>query len=70
MDDVFDSGIPAWRTHVKKSRLETLEEEIATGAVKIERPVGDNPGGIAGTADEKATRTETNGSHEENAEKV
>ncbi|KAI9151525.1 MFS glucose transporter mfs1 [Paramyrothecium foliicola] len=36
MDDVFDSGMPAWRKHARPSRLEALEEEIARGSVKVE----------------------------------
>ncbi|KAF9873299.1 MFS glucose [Colletotrichum karsti] len=39
MDDVFNSGLPAWKTHQKKSRLDELENEIATGNLKVGRPV-------------------------------
>ncbi|KAL0934087.1 MFS glucose [Colletotrichum truncatum] len=35
MDDVFNSGVPAWKTHHKKSRLDDLENEIATGNLKV-----------------------------------
>ena len=35
MDDVFDSGIPAWRSGKKKSRLEDLQTEIEKGDVKV-----------------------------------
>lgn len=72
MDDIFDAGVPAWRTAVKKSRLEVLEEKIATGDVKIEGPSGTNPGLIQ-TTDEKAGITETTGAtgtHEDNARNV
>ncbi|ROT42584.1 general substrate transporter [Sodiomyces alkalinus F11] len=48
MDDVFDSGVPAWRTHVKRSRLDDLEREIEQGKTRIEGPVGDQPGGVVG----------------------
>lgn len=40
MDDVFNSGLPAWKTHKKKSRLDELENEIATGNLKVARPHG------------------------------
>ncbi|KAH8432719.1 sugar porter family MFS transporter [Aspergillus melleus] len=35
MDEVFDSGIPAWRRLKKRSRLDDLEAEIAEGNLKI-----------------------------------
>jgi len=35
MDDVFDSGIAAWKTHEKSSRLEQLEKEIEEGVIKV-----------------------------------
>jgi HAMP domain-containing protein len=35
MDDVFDSGLPAWRRLKKRSRMEELEQEIAQGNLKI-----------------------------------
>ena len=35
MDDVFNSGIPAWRSGKKKSRLEDLQTEIERGEVKV-----------------------------------
>lgn len=39
MDDVFDSGIPAWRTHTKPgSRLEDLQQEIEKGNMKVAAP--------------------------------
>lgn len=34
MDDVFDSGRPAWKTQNKRSRLEELEREIEAGNLK------------------------------------
>jgi hypothetical protein len=36
MDDVFDSGVPAWRTHPRTSRLEQLEDQIVQGGLKVE----------------------------------
>lgn len=35
MDEVFDSGIPAWRKAKQRSRLDDLEAEIAEGNLKI-----------------------------------
>ncbi|KAE8337352.1 hypothetical protein BDV24DRAFT_140141 [Aspergillus arachidicola] len=35
MDDVFDSGLPAWRKLDRKSRMEELEKEIIEGNLKI-----------------------------------
>ncbi|KAK4145651.1 MFS sugar transporter-like protein [Dichotomopilus funicola] len=40
MDDVFDSGRPAWKRHKKSSRLEELEREIEAGNVKVSVPLG------------------------------
>ncbi|KAH0428498.1 MFS glucose [Colletotrichum camelliae] len=40
MDDVFNSGLPAWKTHKKSSRLDELENEIATGNLKVARRHG------------------------------
>ena len=35
MDEVFDSGRPAWKKREKKSRLDELEREIEAGNVKV-----------------------------------
>jgi hypothetical protein len=35
MDEVFDSGRPAWREGTKGSRLDVLEREIREGGVKV-----------------------------------
>lgn len=35
MDDVFDSGVPAWKRYKKASRLEELEREIEAGHLKV-----------------------------------
>jgi len=40
MDEVFDSGLPAWRSHkIRSARLEQLAEELARDpkAVEAER---------------------------------
>lgn len=46
MDDVFNSGIPAWKKYDKGSKLDQLEKEIQQGNLKI-------------GADEKVTRVHT-----------
>ncbi|KAI1149324.1 general substrate transporter [Nemania diffusa] len=38
MDDVFDSGRPAWKTHKKMSRLDRLARDIELGEVKVSGP--------------------------------
>ncbi|KAL2015958.1 hypothetical protein VTK56DRAFT_4493 [Thermocarpiscus australiensis] len=43
MDEVFDSGKPAWKKHEKKSRLDELEREIETGKVQVSVPKGGAP---------------------------
>jgi hypothetical protein len=35
MDEVFDSGLPAWKRLKKTSRLEDLERDIAEGNLKV-----------------------------------
>ncbi|KAK4112932.1 MFS sugar transporter-like protein [Canariomyces notabilis] len=35
MDDVFDSGRPAWKKYKKGSRLEDIERQIAEGNLKV-----------------------------------
>jgi len=36
MDDVFDSGIPAWKTRATTSRLDQLAHDIETGELKVD----------------------------------
>lgn len=38
MDEVFDSGRPAWRAVPKGSRLDVLQKEIEEGKVKVTAP--------------------------------
>lgn len=38
MDDVFDSGHPAWKKHDKVSRLENLAKDIEKGNVTVVAP--------------------------------
>ncbi|GAB1316176.1 high affinity glucose transporter [Madurella fahalii] len=40
MDEVFDSGRPAWKRYKKRSRLEDIEREIAAGNLKVAVPLG------------------------------
>lgn len=40
MDEVFDSGRPAWKSVPKGSRLDQLEKEIEAGNLKIAPPIG------------------------------
>lgn len=35
MDEVFDTGIPAWRRGKARSRLDDIEREIAEGNLKV-----------------------------------
>jgi hypothetical protein len=35
MDDIFNAGIPAWRTYKKPSRLDELQSEIERGNLKV-----------------------------------
>ena len=35
MDEVFDSGLPAWKSVEKGSRLDKLQEEIKAGNLKV-----------------------------------
>lgn len=35
MDDVFNSGIPAWKKFNKESKLDQLERDIKDGNIKV-----------------------------------
>jgi hypothetical protein len=35
MDDVFDSGIPAWKASKVSSRFDQLQRDIETGNLKV-----------------------------------
>ncbi|KAK3942623.1 general substrate transporter [Diplogelasinospora grovesii] len=48
MDEVFDSGLPAWKRYKKSSRLEELEREIEAGNLKVAAPIG-GAGGVTNT---------------------
>ena len=52
MDEVFDSGLPAWKAVPKGSRLDQLAKDIEAGNLKITVPiVGAGAGGGGGAAD-------------------
>ncbi|KAK3316596.1 general substrate transporter [Apodospora peruviana] len=63
MDEVFDSGLPAWKRYKKASRLEELEREIEAGNLKVSVPglgAGTAPAATATEATpEKGTATTT-----------
>ena len=40
MDDVFESGQPAWKAVPKGSRLDQLQKDIEAGNLKIAAPIG------------------------------
>ncbi|KAF2761109.1 high affinity glucose transporter [Pseudovirgaria hyperparasitica] len=46
MDEVFDSGRPAWRGVSKESRLDKLQQEIERGELKIAAPMGARSGSV------------------------
>jgi hypothetical protein len=43
MDDVFDSGLPAWKAVPKGSRLDQIQKDIEAGNLKIHAPIGGGP---------------------------
>ncbi len=40
MDDVFDSGLPAWKARPEGSRLDQLQKDIEAGNLKVTAPFG------------------------------
>jgi hypothetical protein len=40
MDEVFDSGLPAWKSIPKGSRLDQLQKDIEAGNLKVSAPFG------------------------------
>ena len=57
MDDVFDRGIPAWKTHGGASRLDKLQRDIEKGEVKV--TTGRGHGNERGEAVEGTEEVET-----------
>lgn len=64
MDDVFDSGIPAWKGVRKGSRLDQLQKDIEAGNLKVAAPVGGNRG-VAETVSEKKVVEDHGAEHHE-----
>ena len=57
MDEVFDSGRPAWKSVPKGSRLDQLQKDIEAGNLKITAPFGGTsaaPQAIEKTAEKTA----------------
>jgi sugar porter (SP) family MFS transporter len=50
MDDVFDMGIPAWKTATVESRLDVLQRDIERGNVQVKTGRGDQRTEMVGTA--------------------
>jgi len=66
MDEVFDRGLPAWRTVPKGSRLDQLAKDIEAGNIKVAAPIEDAPVTMSekslsdsGATDAQATATHT-----------
>lgn len=56
MDEIFNSGLPPWKTLKKSSRLDQLEAEIKEGKLKVQVPRDDEPAAPA-RVEEKAAAT-------------
>lgn len=55
MDEVFDSGLPAWKAVPKGSRLDQLQKDIEAGNLKVTAPFG----GAQARESEKTAAQET-----------
>lgn len=55
MDEVFDSGLPAWKSVPKGSRLDQLQKDIEAGNIKVSAPFGNTQA----RESEKTTAQET-----------
>lgn len=64
MDEVFDSGLPAWKAVPKGSRLDQLQKDIEAGNLKVSAPLGRTAAAPAEDT-EKAAVTETTAEHDE-----
>lgn len=69
MDEIFDSGHPAWRKHTHVTRLEMLEHDIAIGEVKVDIPCAASSSQVRMTSYEKDEGTVSPISHEASAER-
>lgn len=64
MDEVFDSGLPAWKSVPKGSRLDQLQKDIEAGNLKVTAPFGaglrgDKEGPVPAPETEKPAATAT-----------
>jgi len=59
MDDVFDSGRPAWKPVPKGSRLDQLQKDIEAGNLKITVPVGGAGAVVPETSEKEAVQETT-----------
>jgi len=57
MDDVFDSGLPAWKSVPKGSRLDQLQKDIEAGNLKVTTIGGTGAG--AGVAEKTGATEQT-----------
>jgi hypothetical protein len=55
MDVVFDSGLPAWKSVPKGSRLDQLQKEIEEGKLKVHAPRAGEPATTTTTEPNAAT---------------
>ena len=65
MDEVFDSGRPAWKSVPKGSRLDQLAKDIEAGNLKVSAPFGRQT--AAPETSEKAVAQETHAENRETA---
>lgn len=59
MDEVFDSGLAAWKTVPKGSRLDQLQKDIEAGNLKISAPHAAHDEHAGATTTEKTPVTTT-----------
>lgn len=61
MDEVFDSGLPAWKTLPKGSRFDQLQKDIEAGNLKVTTHGGRGSGAVetekTGAAEHTENRT-------------
>jgi len=67
MDEVFDSGRPAWKTHKRTSRLDQLARDIELGNVKITAPGREGGTGAVPAAAGRGIAPENNAENAEGA---
>jgi len=58
MDEVFDSGLPAWKAVPKGSRLDQIQKDIEEGKLKVQAPGSHGPKTTTTAAAEPAAETE------------